>query len=89
MTQAEVVIQNDPGLHARPAAIFVKEATRFRSDIFVLKNGQRVNGKSILGVIMLAAETGARLTIQAHGPDEREAVEALASLINRRFGIEE
>ena len=88
MTEAEVVILNDPGLHARPASEFVRAASRFRSEIFLVKNGQRVNGKSILGVLMLAAETGARLKIQAHGPDEAEAVAALADLVNRRFGIE-
>ncbi len=88
MTEAEVVILNDPGLHARPAGIFVKEAVRFRSEIFIVKSGQRVNGKSILGVMMLAAETGSRLKIQAHGPDEEAAVAALVDLVNRRFGIE-
>jgi len=89
LTEAEVVILNDPGLHARPAGQFVRAAARFRSEIFLIKNGLRVNGKSILGVLMLAAETGARLKIQAHGPDEEEAVAALADLVNRRFGIEE
>jgi phosphocarrier protein HPr len=88
VTEAEVVILNVPGLHARPASEFVRAASRFRSEVYLIKNGLRVNGKSILGVLMLAAETGTRLRIQAHGPDEEQAIAALADLVNRRFGIE-
>jgi len=73
-------------MHARPAAMFVSHATRFKAEIELEKDGLRINGKSIMGVMMLAAEMGAELIIFANGEDEDEAVEALADLINTGFG---
>jgi phosphocarrier protein len=81
-----VTIKNRQGLHARPAAMLVKEAARFSSDIFFSKNGLEVNGKSIMGVMMLAAELGSELEIRAEGSDAREALAALAALVDSRFG---
>ena len=76
-----VTISNRYGLHARPAAEFVKLSSRFSSRIMVEKDGLEVNGKSIMGVMMLAAECGSSLRIRALGEDSAEAVEALASLV--------
>lgn len=84
----DVVIENSYGLHARPAAEFVKLASSFESDILVGKDGLEVNGKSIMGVMMLAAEKGSMITIKARGVDAIEAVEALASLVGHGFGEE-
>ena len=81
-----VRIANRYGLHARPAAEFVKAATRFLSDIFVSKDGMEVNGKSIMGMMMLAAEAGSEIVIRATGDDAHEAVGQLVSLVERGFG---
>jgi phosphocarrier protein HPr len=81
-----VTIVNKFGLHARPAAEFVKLAGTFRSEILVRKDDVEVNGKSIMGMMMLAAECGAEVTIRANGADAPVAVEELAELIARRFG---
>lgn len=80
-----VEIVNRLGLHARPAAEFVKLAGRFKAEVLVEKDGLEVNGKSIMGVLMLAAEHGSRLRIQASGSDAEEAVAALSDLVNRGF----
>jgi len=80
-----VEIVNPAGMHARPAAELVKLAGRFGSDIRVEKDGLEVNGKSIMGVLMLAAEMGSRLRISAHGHDAEDAIEALSDLIGRGF----
>ena len=80
-----VQIVNRMGFHARPAAEFVKLAGRFRSEIWVKKDDLDVNGKSIMGVLMLAAEQGTRLVIRAEGTDAEEALAALASLVDRGF----
>ena len=82
----EITIPNKYGLHARPAAEFVKLANRFRSDIFVRKGDIEVSGKSIMGVMMLAAEYGSTLVLRATGPDAEDALAALAALIASRFG---
>jgi phosphocarrier protein HPr len=84
----EVTIQNKYGLHARPAAEFVKLATRFSSEVWVRKDEVEVSGKSIMGVMMLAAEFGSTIEIRAAGNDSHEAVEALADLVDTRFGEE-
>jgi len=84
-----VEITNRLGLHARPAAEFVKLASRFDSTVFVEKDGLEVNGKSIMGVMMLAAEAGSSITIRALGDDSGEAVEALVALVADGFGEEE
>jgi phosphocarrier protein len=86
VTEASVVVRNYPGIHAHPAGLFVKRASRFRSEIAVVSGDLTVNGKSIMGVLMLAAETGAQLVIRANGPDEKEAVASLVDLIESRFG---
>ena len=82
----QVTIVNRLGLHARPAMTFVDLAGTFKSEITVGKDGSHINGKSILGVMMLAAYQGTCLTIQAEGEDEREAVAALVELIKGKFG---
>ncbi len=73
-------------MHARPSAMFVTHASRFKSEVFVEKNGIRVNGKSIMGVMMLAAEKGSELIIAARGDDEKEAVDNLVELVKSGFG---
>jgi len=82
-------IVNRFGLHARPAAEFVKMAGRFTAEITVEKDGLKVNGKSIMGVLMLAAERGSELHIRAEGDDASDAVVALAGLVGRGFDDEE
>jgi len=77
----KVKIKNKQGLHARPAAIFVQVANKFDSDIVVSKDNEKVNGKSIMGIMMLAAEHGAMVYITASGDDAHEAVEALENLL--------
>lgn len=84
----EVVVQNRNGLHARPAAMLVKTSSRFRSEIWVEKDGERVNGKSIMGLMMLAAGKGSKLNLLADGPDADKAIEEIAALIENRFGEE-
>jgi phosphocarrier protein len=83
-----VVVANVYGLHARPAAEFVKLAGKFESKILVSKDGLEVNGKSIMGVMMLAAERGSTIEIKACGNDAKEAVDALVNLVADGFGEE-
>ena len=84
----DVEIINKLGLHARPSAKLTQLATRYKSEVWLTRNGRKVNGKSIMGVMMLAAARGSTLTIQADGPDEQEAVAALSQLIADGFGEE-
>jgi len=86
VTEVEVQIQNPLGLHARAAARFVHLANTFRSKISVAKEGVRVDGKSMLGLLTLAAPKGAKLRLSAEGEDEGEALEQLAALVRGRFG---
>ena len=86
MIERVVTIANRNGLHARPAAEIVKLAAKFKSDIRLAREDLEVNGKSIMGVMMLAAEFGAALNVRADGPDAKEAVDALTMLISNRFG---
>ena len=86
MAERSVTILNKNGLHARPAAEIVKTASRFKSDITIVRDELEVNGKSIMGVMMLAAECGATLVLRASGPDEDQAVGAIADVIANRFG---
>ena len=86
MTSRDATILNPLGLHARPAAQFVKLASSFGASVEILKDGMAVNGKSIMGVMMLAAECGSTITLKADGPDADQAVEALARLIADGFG---
>jgi phosphocarrier protein HPr len=83
--QREVEIVNRAGMHARPAAEFVKMAGRFSAEIRVEKDGLEVNGKSIMGVLMLAAERGSRLRLSARGADALDAVDALSDPVGRGF----
>lgn len=85
MIEHEVEIVNRLGLHARAAAKLVHLAGRFRSDVKILKDGEVVDGKSILGLLMLAAAQGERVRLRTDGPDEQEAMAALEDLIARRF----
>ena len=89
MIRQEVEIINKLGLHARAAAKFVTTASEFQSDIHLSKNGQQVNGKSIMGVMMLAAAKGSKLELIVEGDDEQQASEALIQLINNRFDEEQ
>ena len=85
MTERAFVIKNKLGLHARPAALFVQEANRFKSDVVVVKDGLEVNGKSVMGLMLLAAESGSTLTVKADGPDESQALEAIQKIFERKF----
>jgi phosphocarrier protein len=85
MRQREVEIVNKLGLHARASAKLTQVAGRFKSGVWLERNGRRVNAKSIMGVMMLAAAMGTRLVIETDGPDEEEAMEALTRLIAGRF----
>ncbi len=86
MTERQARIVNSLGLHARPAAQLVKLASGFQAEIEIEKDGMAVNGKSIMGVMMLAAECGSTITLRATGPDEEQAVEALSQLVAEGFG---
>lgn len=86
MIEKKVRIPNMLGLHARPASLFAKLAEQFESEITVEKDGMEVDGKSILGLMMLVAEKGSEILIRADGSDERKAVEALVKLVEEGFG---
>jgi phosphocarrier protein HPr len=86
MVERRVTVVNGHGIHARPAAEIVKAAARFTSNISLTRDDLDVNGKSIMGVMMLAAECGAEVVIRADGDDAERAVEALAALIGGHFG---
>ena len=86
MFERRVEIRNALGLHARPAQLLVQTADQFRSRIVLSKDGVEVNGKSIMGVMMLAAERGSTVLVRAEGADERKAVEQLVALIEGKFG---
>jgi phosphocarrier protein HPr len=86
MIERTVRIVNKNGLHARPAAEIVKLAAKFNSEITITKDDLDVNGKSIMGVMMLAAEHGSDITFRAEGPDAQQALEALATLVSNKFG---
>lgn len=85
MAQREFTIQNKLGIHARPAAQFVKTANKFASEIRVEKDGEEVDGKSIMGLMMLAAGHGSVITVAAEGDDADAAIEAIGDLIQRKF----
>ena len=88
MPELQLLIRNQLGLHARACALFVKAASKFKSEIFVSRDDLEVNGKSIMGVMMLAAEEGATIQVRAVGPDEAEALQALRELVDGKFGGE-
>jgi len=89
MLQREVEIVNRLGLHARASAKLTQVAGQFESDIWVSRNGRRVNAKSIMGVMMLAASQGSRIVLETDGPDESEAMQAVSQLIAGRFDEDE
>ncbi len=84
----ELTIANKSGIHARPAAMFVKTASRFGCDIFVEKDGEKINGKSIMGLMMLAAGPGSKVTLHVKGADADAAIAELAALVQRKFDEE-
>lgn len=86
MIRTTVTISNKLGLHARASAKLTKLAGSFASEVFMSRNGRRVNAKSIMGVMMLAAGLGSEVEIETSGPDEQQALDALVTLINDRFG---
>lgn len=86
MTERSVQIVNKHGLHARPAAEIVKTASKFACDITISRDDLEVNGKSIMGVMMLAAECGATITLKANGGDADAALDAISALVASRFG---
>lgn len=86
MIEREVRIVNQLGLHARPAAQIVKTASSFQAEIEIVKDGMAVNGKSIMGVMMLAAECGSAILLRATGVDEQAAIDALSALVAKGFG---
>jgi len=83
--EKEIAIINRLGLHARPAAMFVRIASRYRSEVWVSKEGEEVNGKSIMGLMMLAAGQGSKLRLRCEGPDADKALEELEQLIQSKF----
>jgi len=85
MIKKVLKITNKTGLHARPAAMLVKTTGKFKSDIYISKDGYEVNGKSIMGVLTLAAESGSTLEVRIEGEDEQEAMEAIENLIKNNF----
>ncbi|MFP8490147.1 HPr family phosphocarrier protein [Gracilimonas sp. Q87] len=89
MIKEKVTIKNSSGLHARPSAQLVKLASKFKSDFYIHSYGYRVNGKSILGVMTLAAESGAELELELEGPDEEQALKAIKEAIDNKFGMDE
>ena len=88
MQQRDVEIMNKLGLHARPSARLTQLASQYKCDVFMARNGRRINAKSIMGVMMLAAAKGSTVTLETDGEDEQEAIDALADLITSGFGEE-
>ncbi len=86
MVTREVTVLNQAGLHTRPASMIVREAARYKADFFIEKDGYEINGKSIIGVMTLAAEQGAKLTLTFEGDDEEAAASAIVAVFERGFG---
>jgi phosphocarrier protein HPr len=86
MIKATLTISNKLGLHARASAKFTKLASSFRSEVWMTRNDRRINAKSIMGVMMLAAGLGSQVELEADGPDEEAAMQALSALVNDKFG---
>jgi len=86
MQRRELEIINKLGLHARASAKLTQLAAKFESDVQVMRNGRKVNAKSIMGVMMLAAGKGSKITLEIAGPDEEQAMEAICNLVNDCFG---
>ena len=88
MVEIETTIKNRAGIHARPSALIAQTAVKFSSRIFLEKNGNRINAKSIMGIITLAASYGSKITISAEGADEQAAVDAIKNLFETGFNEE-
>jgi len=86
--ERELIVTNKLGIHARPAAMFVKTANRFECDIFVEKDGEKVNGKSIMGLMMLAAGPGSKIIVTVEGQDGHAALDEIDALLKRKFDEE-
>ncbi|MBP6242179.1 MAG: HPr family phosphocarrier protein [Hydromonas sp.] len=86
MVQSDTTIINKLGLHARASGVLTQTVTPFKSDVWIIRNGRRVNAKSIMGVMMLAAGIGSTLTIEADGEDEQAALDAVLAVIADKFG---
>jgi phosphocarrier protein HPr len=86
MIRTTLVISNKLGLHARASAKLTKLASSFRCEVFMARNGRRVNAKSIMGIMMLAAGLGSEVELETDGEDEQQATEAIAALVNDKFG---
>jgi phosphocarrier protein len=89
MLEKEILIINKLGLHARASAKLTQTAARFNSEVWIARNGRRVNGKSIMGVMMLAAAKGTSVTVDTEGDDEEAAMQAIVALIEDKFGEDE
>jgi phosphocarrier protein len=85
IAQRELVVTNKLGIHARPAALFVKAANRFSCDVLVTKDGEKINGKSIMGLMMLAAGPGSKILITCEGDDCHQALAEIEALVKRKF----
>jgi phosphotransferase system HPr (HPr) family protein len=85
MVERQAVVKNKLGIHARPSALIVQSAAKFAAEITLVKDGLEVNGKSIMGVMMLAAETGAGILVRAEGTDEQDAADKMADVIESKF----
>jgi catabolite repression HPr-like protein len=88
LVKKEVIVKNKTGLHARPAALFVQLANKYESEITIIKDDQKVNGKSIMGILMLAAEKGAKIIIEADGTDAEEAINDLSGVLSRDIEVD-
>ena len=88
MIEADLLIRNQLGLHARACALFVRTAGKFEANVLVSRDDLEVNGKSIMGVMMLAAEEGSTIRVKADGPDEQAAIAAITELVDGKFGGE-
>lgn len=86
--QKTVTIENSTGLHARPASKFIQTASKFKSEIFVIKDGNKINAKSIMGIMAAGISKGTEIIIEANGADEEEAVNSLVELVESKFGEE-
>lgn len=86
MIEREVTVTNRAGVHTRPASMIVRTASKFKSELFIQKDGYEINGKSIIGVMTLAAEQGAKLMLVVDGEDEEDAIAAVAALFESGFG---
>lgn len=86
MTKVEIQLKNETGLHARPASMFVKEASKYNCDITIIKDGKEFNGKSIMGILSMGSQKGDTITLKADGEDEKKVLDSLKALVESKFG---